>query len=199
MNDTFGLLTARAVKVLDVGLVAWIVLWVALGALVWHDIGAQARLSTNVVRVGGAVKQTGDALAAIGALPLVGGTVRDLAARVQKAGADVGVSGKESVDAIHRTAVVAGLAVALLPAALVLLLYLPLRLAWRRDRFSLAAALTAHDDPALEHYLARRAVASLPWARLRVISDDPWRDIAAGHWRDLADAELARLDLRRPA
>jgi hypothetical protein len=199
MNDTFGLLTARAVRVLDRCLIAWIVLWIVLGAVVAHDVGVQARLSESVVRIGGAVRQTGDALAAVGSIPLVGGSVRDLAAKVQKAGADVRVSGNESVSAIHRTAVVAGLSVALLPAALVLLLYLPLRLAWRRDRQSLSAALAGSDDPAFEQYLARRAIASLPWTRLRVISDDPWDDVAAGRWRELADAELARLDLRRPA
>ena len=44
---------------------------------------------------------------------------------------------------------------------------------------------------------ARRAADVLPWDRLRVISADPWRDIANGEYRALADAELARLGLRR--
>ena len=38
----------------------------------------------------------------------------------------------------------------------------------------------------------------LTWDRLSAISDDPWRDIEAGHVGDLADAELARLGLERP-
>ena len=53
-------------------------------------------------------------------------------------------------------------------------------------------------DPAFEQYLARRAVDVLPWDRLRAISPDPWRDIANGEYRALADAELARLGLTRP-
>ena len=200
MSDTIRLLNARTMRVLDIGVVVWIVVWAALGVVIWHDIGAQAALSDSVVRVGGAVKQTGDALSALGAVPLVGGGIRDLAERVQKAGADVLTTGQESRDAISRTAVIAGFGVGILPAALVLLIYLPLRLAWRRDVTSLGAALaTGHDDPAFEHYLAWRGVAALSWTELRAISDDPWRDLAAGRYRPLADAELTRLGLRRPA
>ena len=200
MSDTIRLLNAHTVRVLDIGVVVWIVVWAALGVVIWHDIRAQAALSDSVVRVGGAVKQTGDALAALGAVPLVGGGIRDLAERVQKAGADVLTTGQESKDAIRRTAVIAGFGVGILPAAIVLLLYLPLRLAWRRDVTSLAVALAAdHNDPAFEQYLAWRGVAALSWAELRAISDDPWRDLAAGRFRPLADAELTRLGLGRPA
>jgi hypothetical protein len=198
MDHTFGVLNARTVRALDVGLAVWLVVWLVLGVVVWHDVGTQARLSQSVVKVGRAVKQTGDALALIGAVPLVGTGIRELAGRVQRDGADVQARGRQSEQAIHRIAVITGLAVAVLPAALVLLLYLPPRLLWRRDRRALSTALRGRgDDPALEQYLARRAIASLSWARLRELSDDPWRDVTAGHWRDLADAELARLGLQR--
>ncbi len=200
MSDSIRLLTARSVRWLDAGVIAWVVLWIVLGVVAWHDIGVQAKLGTSVQRVGGAVRQTGDALAALGSIPLVGASVRDLAGRVQSAGTDVQTTGRESVDAIHRTAVLAGLAVAVLPAALVLLLYVPLRVVWRRDVRSLAAALAAGaEGPAFEQYLARRAVVALSWSQLRVITDDPWRDVGTGHWRPLADAELVRLGLSRPS
>ena len=198
MDHTFGVLTARTVRALDVGLAVWLVVWLVLGVVVWRDIGTQARLSQSVVQVGGAVKQTGDALALVGAVPLVGGGIRDLASRVQHDGADVQARGRQSEQAIHRVAVIAGLAVAVLPAAMVLLLYLPSRLLWRRDRRAVEAALRDRDEAALDQYLARRAIAALSWTRLRALSTDPWRDVTAGHWRDLADAELARLDLQRP-
>ena len=91
---------------------------------------------------------------------------------------------------------VAGLAVGLLPAAIVLLLYLPVRLRWRRDVAAVAAALPgAAGDPALDVYLARRAVASLPWDGLRAVAPDPWGAVERGDCRALADAELARLGL----
>jgi hypothetical protein len=94
---------------------------------------------------------------------------------------------------------VSGIGVGLLPAALVLLLYIPVRLAWRRDVRAVRAGLAAAaGDPAFEHYLARRAVDVLPWDSLHAVSGDPWRAIAGGDFRVLADAELARLGLRRP-
>ena len=198
MDHMFGALTARTVRALDAGLAVWLVVWLVLGVVVWRDVGTQARLSQSVVKVGGAVKQTGDALALIGAVPLIGSGIRDLAGRVQRDGVDVQARGRQSEQAIHRIAVIAGLAVAVLPAAMVLLLYLPSRLLWRRDRRALAAALRERDDAALDQYLARRAITALSWASLCALSDDPWRDVTAGHWRDLADAELARLDLQRP-
>ena len=93
---------------------------------------------------------------------------------------------------------VAGLGVGILPAALVLLVYLLARLRWRRQVGAIAAALPgAAHDPAFEQYLARRAADALPWDHLRAITPDPWGDIGRGECRALADAELERLGLRR--
>jgi hypothetical protein len=171
-----------------------------VGVLVWHDIGAQAGLATDVIKVGAAVRQTGDALGVVGGLPLVGGQIGSFADRIKAVGAEVESSGQDSRDAAERSAAVAGLAVGLLPAAMVLLLYLPVRLRWRRDVAAVAAALPgAAGDPALDAYLARRALASLSWAELRAVTPDPSGAVARGDCRALADAELARLGLRRPA
>ena len=126
------LLSARSVRWLDVGVVIWIVVWVALGVLIWHDISAQAQLGANVIKVGTAVKDTGQALGVVGGLPLVGGQIGSFADRIKTMGAEVAASGQDSRSSIRRTAVVAGLGVGILPAALVLLLYLPARLRWRR-------------------------------------------------------------------
>jgi hypothetical protein len=193
------LFSARMVRIIDVGVVVWIVVWIALGVLVAQDIRTQAQLSDNVVKVGTAVRDTGDALAVVGGLPLVGGGIGDFAERIQRVGAEVEASGQDSHDGIMRLAWVAGIGVAVIPAALILLLYVPLRLAWRRDVRAVAAALpTAAGTPAFERYLAQRAATTLPWDRLQALSDDPWGDIAAGRVAALADAELARLGLARP-
>jgi hypothetical protein len=199
MRAESQILSARSVRWLDAGVALWVVVWVVLGVLVWSDISAQAQLSADVIKVGAAVRSTGEALEVVGGLPLVGGRIGEFADRIVTMGAEVEASGQESRSGIERTAVIAGLGVGILPAALVLLLYLPVRLRWKRYAGAIAAALPgAASDPALEQYLARRAVHALPWDRLRAITPDPWGDIRRGECRALADAELERLGLRRP-
>lgn len=199
MRAESQLLSARSVRWLDAGVVLWIVVWVILGVVIWSDIGAQTQLSTDVIKIGAAVRSTGEALGVVGGLPLVGGDIGDFADRIESMGAEVEASGQESRGGIERTAVIAGLGVGVLPAALVLLLYLPARIRWKRYVGAIAAALPgAANDPALEQYLARRAADALPWDQLRAITPDPWGDIRRGECRALADAELERLGLRRP-
>jgi hypothetical protein len=134
----------------------------------------------------------------VGGLPLVGGGISDFADRITATGAEVESSGRDSRDSITRVALVGGLGVAVLPGVMVLFLYLPVRIGWRRDVAAIAAALARSGGDGLERYLAQRAVEALPWDRLRTLSDDPWRTIAEGDYRALADAELARLGLVRP-
>lgn len=199
MKGETQLLSARAVRWLDVGVVVWIVVWAALGVLTWHDIRGQMQLSADVIKVGTAVRDTGQALGVVGGLPLIGGGIGDFAGKIEKLGADVVASGQSSQAGIQRTAVVAGLALGILPAALVLFLYLPVRVRWRRQVKAVADALQTYaGDPGFEQYLARRAVDALSWDTLHGLSADPWRAIANGDFRALADAELARLGLKRP-
>ena len=199
MRGDTQLLSARSVRWIDIGVIVWVVVWVALGVLIWHDIRAQSQLSADVIKIGTAVKDTGQALSVVGGLPLIGGSIGDFAAKIEKMGAEVTASGQESSAGIERIAVIAGLGVGILPAAMILFLYLPVRVRWRRYVGAVADALSGSaGDPVFEQYLARRAADTLPWDRLRALSDDPWRAIASGDYRDLADAELARLGLRRP-
>ncbi len=198
MRAETQLLSARSVRWLDVGVVVWVVVWAALGVLIWSDIRAQAQLGANVIKAGTAVRDTGQALGVVGGLPLVGDRIGEFADRIESMGTEVVTSGRDSQDGIERIAVIAGLCVGVLPATLVLLLYLPARVRWKRYVGAIAAALPgAAGDPAFEQYLARRAADTLPWDSLRVISPDPWRDIAGGEYRALADAELERIGLFR--
>jgi hypothetical protein len=192
--------SAAAVRRLDVAVAVWIVVWVALGVVIWHDIGAQSQLATDVIKVGTAVKDTGKALGVVGGLPLVGGQIGDFAARIESMGAEVEGSGRSSRDAVGRTAVAAGIGIGVLPAALVLTLYLPARMRWRRDVRAVATALGGSSgDPAFERYLAHRAVGALTWDEVRAVTPDPWGALDRGDLRALADAELGRLGLVRPA
>jgi len=199
MTGETRLLSARAVRWIDIGVIVWVVVWMALGVILWHDIRAQTQLSGDVIKIGAAVKETGQALSVVGGLPLVGGSIGEFAAKIEKMGAEVEASGQDSQAGIERTAVIAGLGVGILPAALALFLYLPVRIRWRRYVVAVEDALPdSAGEPAFEQYLARRAVDALPWDRLLALSDDPWQAIAKGDYRALADAELSRLGLRRP-
>lgn len=199
MRGDTQLLSARAVRWIHIGVIVWVVVWAVLGLLIWSDIRAQTQLSGDVIKVGTAVKDTGQALGVVGGLPLVGGSMGEFAARIEKMGAEVEASGEDSKAGVERSAVIAGLCVGILPAAMALFLHLPMRMRWRRHVGTIADALPGSaGDPAFEQYLARRAADTLPWDRLRALSGDPWRAIASGDYRALADAELARLGLRRP-
>lgn len=199
MRGETQLLSARAVRWLDVGVVVWIVVWAALGVLTWHDIRSQMQLTSDVIKVGTAVRDTGRALGVVGSLPLIGGSIGDFAGKIETLGNEVLTSGQSSRAGIGQVAVVAGVAVGVLPAALVLFLYLPVRVRWRRQVKAIADSLPAFaGDPGFEQYLARRAVDALPWDTLYGLSKDPWRAIANGDFRAFADAELARLGLKRP-
>jgi hypothetical protein len=199
MRGDTQLLSACSVRWIDIGVIVWVVVWAGLGVLIWHDIRAQTQLSGDVVKVGTAVSDTGQALGVVGGLPLVGGSIGDFAAKIEKLGAEVEASGLDSQAGIERIAVIAGLGVGILPAAMILFLYLPVRVRWRRYVGAIANALPGSaGEPAFEQYLARRAADTLPWDHLRALSDDPWQAIAGGDYRALADAELARLGLRRP-
>ena len=199
MRGETQLLSARSMYWLDAGVVVWVIVWAVLGVLVWQDITAQTSLPGDIIKVGSAVRDTGEALGVVGGLPLVGGSIGEFAGKIEKLGAEVVTSGETSRESIRRVAVIAGIAVGVLPAALALFMYLPVRLRWRRSRRSVAGALATYSgDPAFEQYLARRAIDALPWDELRALTPDPWRAVAEGDCRALADAELRRLGLERP-
>lgn len=190
--------SARTVRLLDALLVAYVVVWAALGVLIGVDIRRQAELSDQVTRVGTALTDIGESLDILSAVPLVGGNIGGLAQRVLDAGESVTASGRESRASLERMGVVVGLAFGVVPLMLVLPVYLPSRLAWRREVRAVAGAL-AGDRPDLDLLLARRALGALPYERLLELRGDPWQRLEAGEARTLADAELARLGLRRPS
>jgi hypothetical protein len=189
-------LGARGVRVIDAALVFWIVLWIGLGVFAGHDIADLGSLSDTLVKTGGTVTNTGDALDLLRGVPFVGAGVGKFVDDIRAAGASIQESGRQSRGTIGHLSWLIGLTLGVLPPLLMIVLYVPVRLAWRRDRRAIAVGL-AHDDPAFEEYLARRAIDNVPYDRLRLVTADPWRDLAAGELGPLADLELARLGLRR--
>jgi hypothetical protein len=191
--------SGRWLRIADVAVVLWTATWIVVGLSVATQIRGLTQLSTTVVVGGRALKTTALGLDSLQSVPFIGSGIHDVAGRVDQAGDSAIASGRDSRDRTRSLAVLLGLAVGVVPTVPLLAVYTPLRLSRAREARAIRRALrTSAGDPAFEQYLARRAIDRLPYARLKAISDDPWKDIELGSYRALADAELARLGLERP-
>ena len=63
-------LSARAMRMLNVGLALWAAFWVGIAAYTAYEVAALRTLSHTVVKAGTATESTGHALAAVGASPV---------------------------------------------------------------------------------------------------------------------------------
>lgn len=188
----------RVIRLLDGLVAAWLLLWIGLGFLAYRYVSGLASLSDTVVLAGRAVDATASALDAAAQIPFVGGGLADALGTAHEAARSALESGESSRRDVHDLAVLLWVVVAAAPTAPLLVLYALLRRGWQVDRRSLAEAIAgAHDEPALERFLARRALEHLPYRRLRKVSETPWLDYEEGRTAALADAELARVGLRR--
>jgi hypothetical protein len=191
-------LSVRTVRILDRALALWIVFWIGVGWFAVAQVSSFTTISDTLVTTGSSMSQTGDALRLLAAVPLVGGQVSSVANTITKAGAQMQTDGRQSRNTVQQLSWVIGFALAVVPSLLMMAVYVPRRAVWRRDVLALRAGL-ARGDAGLEKYLAHRAIDTLPYDVLQTITDDPWRDLAAGKFGRLADAELARLGVARPA
>lgn len=198
MPSAPAFLSARAMRRIDVALAIWAAFWIAVAAYTAYEVAALRTLSHTVVKAGAATESTGHALAAVGHLPFVGGRISELAAQAVAAGASARASGASTATTIDRLAVLLGIAIALIPTVPLLVLYVPLRLGWRRDRKAIGRAVARWDgEPGLEAFLAQRALVHLPFEELRDLGYDGTEGSPPNS--ELAAAELRRLGLGHPA
>lgn len=188
------------VRTLDGLVVAWIVLWLVVGGWFAYSTWHLADLGDTVTTSGGAIESTGRALESLAGVPVVGDKPAELGAEVAATGAEVSTRGQEVKAQLRQTAVLLGIAIAVMPTTPIVGLYLPLRLARRREVAAMRKALTDFDgQPAFERYLAEQALRTMPFATVRSVLDASGSDAPPVEpWvRTLADTELARLGLRR--
>ena len=198
MPSATAFLSARAMRRLNIALAIWAAFWIGIAAWTAYEVAALRTLSHTVVKAGAATESTGQALAAVGHLPFVGGRISELAQQATAAGASARASGASTATTIDQLAILLGIAIALIPTVPLLALYVPLRLGWRRDREAVRRAIARWDgEPGLEAFLAQRAVAHLPFEELRDLGFDGTPGSPAN--AELATAELRRLGLDRPA
>lgn len=182
---------------LNGAIAVWAAFWIGVAAYTAYEVAALRTLGHTVVQAGLATESTGHALAALAHVPLVGGRIATLAAQAIAAGASARASGASTATTVDQLAILLGIAIGLIPTVPLLALYLPLRLSWKRDLKAVRRAVAQWDgEPGLEAFLARRALAHLPFAELRKLGYDGTDGFAPAG--ELAAAELRRLGLNRP-
>jgi hypothetical protein len=185
---------------LDAVAVAWVAVWLAAGVLLAREVRELTEISTTLEQAAGAIEDTGRGLNQLADVPFIGGQIAAVAERVEETGTRTRRSAIETRDSVESLSFALGAVTALMPSLLLLALYVPLRLLWHRESAAVRRALRR--DPsgrALQEFLARRAAATLPYSQLQRLSENPWRDLQEERYDRLADAELERLGVRRPA
>ena len=183
----------RAVQVAtDVGIVAWVVLWVRIAQRVYDATMALATPGRNLAGAGGSFRDTmNNAGNGVDNLPLLDDRVATPFRSAAGVGTEIQKAGTDLVSAVERMSLLLALTTALVPILIVGATWLVLR--WRFVRRASAAQRFIDAEPDLDLF-ALRAMANQPMPRLARVSDDP-----AGAWRrgeiDVIHA-LALLELR---
>lgn len=115
------MLDARQRRSLDLILVAWTAIWILVGVFVWHEVRGLRPLADTVSVAGRSLDDTASAVRGFSSLPLVGGSLRRVAADASRTAASARVSsraGRRSVDRLAWILGVAVPAVAILPIGL---------------------------------------------------------------------------------
>ena len=179
----------------DVGLLAWLVLWVLVARTVHGAVLVLAEPGRAVEDLGASVAGSmSSAAEAAEDVPVVGDELAAPFDALGSAGGSVGGAGQAAQDAVGTLATVLAVVLVVLPVGWALLRWLPWRLGWVRDA-GVAARLAAADPDVL----AARALATAPLPRLAALppgTADAWRAGDPAATRALAAVELARLGLR---
>ncbi|SDN40087.1 hypothetical protein SAMN05660642_04758 [Geodermatophilus siccatus] len=178
----------------DVGLLAWLVLWVLLARTVHGAVLALAEPGRAVEDLGASVAGSmSSAAQAAEDVPVVGDELAAPFEALGSAGGSVGGAGQAAQDAVGTLAAVLAVVLVVLPVGWLLLRWLSWRLSWVRAAGAARRLATA--DPAV---LAARALATAPLGRLADLppgTADAWRAGDPAATRALAAVELARLGL----
>ena len=182
----------------DVFVVLWGVAWWVAGRFTDGVIRAVAEPSRQAARLAEDLRrQTADAANQAAGIPLVGDGLRQPLDGMAGTLNDLGQTAAGQVAAIEQTAAVAGALAFVIPVALMLVIWLPRRLAFARRAGEVAALVETADGTDL---LALRALANRPIEELRSIGTDPvasWRAGDPGAMTALAELELISAGVRR--
>jgi len=190
--ETAGL---RARQLLgDLGVLAWTAVSVAAGLTLY-------RLVEKLAVPGARVEQAGSNFAGdvaeiqqkVGRLPVVGNELQGPFGRLSGVGRTLADAGATQQEVVHQLALWLGVVVAAVPIVVLLLVWLPRRVAWAREA---GAASRLRLDGADLELFAIRAVANRSLRELHRVTPDPAGALRAGEYQPLADLELRALGLR---
>jgi hypothetical protein len=190
------LLHPRRRRLVDATVLAWVLAWALLGYTAGRALDRVSEVTRSAEGASAAVVRTGESIRDVD-VPVVGPVFKDAGNSVIKAGRDAQAQARDSGHTVRRASILLGLAIWLVPTLPLLVLYAPARLVRGRETRALRRLVADHPaDRDLDRLLATRALAHLPYRRLRAMGA-PWADFGAGDYRALADAELAREGVRR--
>jgi hypothetical protein len=122
----------RTLRLLDVGVAAWIVIWVVLGVVSFVEVRGLQSLSDTMQVAGQSLQEAGDGLETIAGLPLVGGSIDAAATKVQDLAARTVNEANASRTHIARLSVLALIIGGVVPILMGIFIYVPLRRSWTR-------------------------------------------------------------------
>jgi len=181
----------------DIVVVIWTYLWIRAGFWV-HDMVEKLAVPGQRLQTagGGIADNLADAGGKVNRVPLVGDQLVKPFNGAASAARAIAEAGRQQQQVVHQMSVVLAIVAVAVPLALVVFLWLPLRLRWMR-RAGVASVVRA--EPAGRDLLALRALASRPLNELTRLGPDiaqSWRNGDAAAVDALAELELRRLGLR---
>ena len=186
------------IRLIDGAVLFWVVVWLTIGTWSGITFWQLADIGDTITNSGQAIRSAGEGLVHIGNLPIIGDKAGGVGNDAVTASADIATRGQEIKQQLHQLAWLLGLSIIFMPTTPVVGMYLPLRLARRRERADLMQALRVREDEQLlDRYLAARAMENLSFTEIRAVTVAAGPDLSDSDARSLADAELARLGLRR--
>jgi hypothetical protein len=129
-------------------------------------------------------------------LAVLGTGVREAGAHVPLVGDPVEDLGRAGEDRVHRLANLLGFIVFVLPAVMVLFLWLPERARQVRALTAASRVLAEPESAERRRLIAMRAAFSLPYGQLLQYTRDPLGDLAAERYDALVQAALDDVGLR---
>ena len=183
----------------DVGMLAWLVVWVLVARTVHAAVLVLAEPGRAVENLGRSVAGNMNSAAdAAQRVPLVGDELAKPFGALSDAGGSVSGAGQSAQDAVGTLATVLAVVLVVLPVGWLLMRWLPWRLRYAREAGAARRLLAGTPDLEI---LAARALATAPLPRLAALppgTGTAWHTGDPAALRALAGVELSRLGLRLP-